>query len=127
MIIDTTDAFAMIASWDRWKGNGYAHLNYPNVSVSSASHMLGQTLRPGDYKAVSITDEEGQRIDAALAAVGKISPHMLNVTVAYVRADGSCLAVEKATGVNRKAVGPLANAGLEVCGDAIRKALGWTD
>jgi hypothetical protein len=118
MIIDTTDTFSLIAAWDKWSGNGYMRVWYPSVSISSASHMLG-----GSISASNLTDEEGVKIDGALATVAMISPHMLNVTVAFVRAEGSCLAVEKATGVNRKAVGPLANAGLEVCGEFIRKAL----
>lgn len=118
MIIDVKDAFSMIAQWDRWSGNGYAALNYPSVSISSASHMLG-----GSVRASGLTDEEGQAIDRALARVAHISPHMFNVTVAFVRADGSCSAVERNTGVNRKAVGALANAGLEVCGEFIRVEL----
>lgn len=118
MILDTKDAFSLIAEWDSWKGNGYAHLNYPSVSISSASHMLG-----GAVRASGLTDEEGQAIDRALAKVGKISPHMLNVTIAYVRAEGVASKVERHTGVNRKAVGPLANAGLEICGEYIRVEL----
>lgn len=121
MIIDTKDTFSLIAQWDRWSGNGYSHLNYPCVSVSSASHMLG-----GSVKASGITDDEGAAIDRALSRVCMISPHMLNVTIAYVRADGSCSAVERSTGVNRKAVGALANAGLEVCGEFIRVELAGT-
>lgn len=118
MILDTTDAFTLIAEWDKWSGNGYAKLNYPSVSISSASHMLG-----GAVRASGLTDDEGAKIDAALAKVAQISPHMFNVTVAFVRADGSCSAVERNTGVNRKAVGALANAGLEVCGEFIRVEL----
>lgn len=118
MILDTKDAFSLIAEWDKWSGNGYSHLNYPSVSISSASHMLG-----GAVRASGLTDEEGQKIDQALAKVGKISPHMLNVTIAYVRAEGNASAVEKHTGVTRKAVGPLANAGLEICGEYIRMEL----
>lgn len=118
MILDTKDAFSMIAQWDRWSGNGYSHLNYPSVSISSASHMLG-----GAVASAGLTDEEGQAIDRALAKVAQISPHMFNVTVAFVRADGSCSAVERNTGVNRKAVGALANAGLEVCGEFIRQEM----
>ena len=118
MILDTKDAFHLIAEWDKWSGNGYSHLNYPSVSISSASHMLG-----GSVRASGLTDEEGQAIDRALAKVGKLSSHMLNVTIAYVRADGVASVVERNTRVNRKAVGPLANAGLEVCGEYIRQEL----
>lgn len=118
MIIDTKDTYIMISQWDAWKGNGYSHLNYPSVSISSASHMLG-----GSVSSSNLTDKEGEAIDRALAKVTKFSPHMVNVTIAYVRANGSHSAVERNTGVNRKAVGPLASAGLEVCGEYIRKEL----
>ena len=118
MILDTTDAFTLIAEWDKWSGNGYAKLNYPSVSVSSASHMLGGSLR-----ASGLTDEEGQKIDRALAKVNKLSPHLYNVTIAYVLADGNASVVERNMGVNRKAVGPMANAGLEICGEYIRVEL----
>lgn len=123
MIIDTHDAFALIASWDRWSGNGYAHLSYPSVSVGTGADMSGRPIKPGDYRAMQLTDEEGQAIDRALARVGKVSPHTLSVTIAYVRADGSCLAVERATGISRKAVGPMAAMGLEFCGEYIRAEL----
>jgi hypothetical protein len=117
MILDTADAFTLIAEWDKWSGNGYAKLNYPSVSISSASHMLG-----GAVRASGLTDEDGAKIDAALAKVSKLSETMFKVTFYYVRTKGNASAVEKETGVSRKAVPVLAKTGLEVCGEYIRNA-----
>ena len=92
---------------------------YPSVSVSSCANSTGVTIREGDRRAYSLTKKEGEAIDDAIAKSSMLNETMTDVTIAWVRTQCNASAVEKITGVSRKAVPTLAQVGMDVIGEKI--------
>ena len=115
MIIDTGNAHHMIASWDAWKGNGYAQLTYPSVSIASATHMLGRVISTpeGRIPPAPLTDKEADAIEQVYITLASWGPQLAEAALWWVRSNSNASAVARETGIERKAVEPLAKAGLD--------------